>query len=708
MNHNLKSAINFLKLIAMLVLVMGCSGKTSPVETGLNPDTAYNDHSVYESGYMRTEYILNLDSETVSGQIIPKSRDASLDATKIVQVTIDSLEWDPYDRVWDVVFRLYNPTPYACYRPWVVFTELGQNELLNQDHFIWIFGGWDQPPQRAALKECDKASPKLFGAKSSVTSHLVIHWPEGVTRFAPIEFFVDVSFPTFRDHPDIASIDLHRESSLSRSLTVVGRVLDLQSPPQGQSCMDMWVDLSACGGPEKLPLDGDCDNQEKTGVAVCDLDPFATGVATLHVVDWQGYGIEQDFVVGNDAPTCAQGREAGSGLATGRRNYEPIIFQKQSDVDQLWFELDQIGPAPQMSPDEMFVFLTPGPMSRLRESPSRPSMGVTCAYLDPDDDGDGLVIEWRLSSGPDEDCDDVDDVATPFSFVALPAVQHDSVRFVMERAPSTCPDGSCVPYRELASGELRQGELKGHVTLIKIQEELDMVWKLMGATGPVPQLATGEACVVVIDDEQPTTGNEIFVSCVAPSSSSSSLSVDYLLHLPDGSCSVEPIPSTPFTVVAFPAGKVSVQDFSFTKRDVLQRCADDDCDAFKTVSEGDNSGLHVPYFSVLCNNTQLRAFWSLHRPGQAPPQFDFSSRVLAVVCLGDRASTGHYAHVDCARVDDATGVRVLSVDVTENVPGASCTVEPITTSPFVFVALNKSLEWDDASLHLTPVVYECP
>jgi hypothetical protein len=161
-------------------------------------------------------------------------------------------------------------------------------------------------------------------------------------------------------------------------------------------------------------------------------------------------------------------------------------------------------------------------------------------------------------------------------------------------------------------------------------------------------------------------------------------------------------------VVAFPAGKVSVQDLSFTKREVLQRCADDGCEASKTVAEGTDSSLHSPYFDVLCSSTQLRAFWSLHRPGQAPPNFDFSSRVLAVVCLGDRATTGYSVSSECVSVDDSTGVRVLTVDCTENVPGASCVVDPVTTSPFVFVALNRSLAWDDSSLHLTPVVYECP
>lgn len=712
MINSFNHAVKFLVLIVSVAVLAGCSGGSNPTTPGSDQNNSTEKYQTTMGGVFAGEYSLSLDSETVSGELIPGSRNVSLDATKQVKLTIDGLHWDPADRKWDIVLLLQNTSAYDVYRPWLVFTELSGQELLNRNHFVWVSSGPFQEPIRVPQKELDKASPKLFERFSTERMHLVIHWPEGVSSFSPIQFFIDVAYPSFRNQPDIISIDVTRESSLSRGLTVVGNVLDLQSPPQGLDRMDAWVDFSAVGGPNKVHLDG--IESSDTGVCVADVDFHASGVCTLHAVDWQGYGIEQDFSLSSSIEPCPQTREAGSGLATGRRLHKPLLLTSQASVDQLWLDLEQVGPPPQMEPDEMFAFLCPGPVSKLRESPTRPTLSLTCAYLDPDDDGDqipDLVIEWSFADGGDEDCDGTaDDFVTPFAFFGLPAVQVPSTRFEMERVPSSCPDGSCLPVRDLASGDLSRKWSDGHVTLMKIQEEVDLFWRVMGATGEPPTLGQNEACVAVIGDEMPSAGSEIVVTCVAPSSGGGgggSVHVEYSLRTPDSSCPSEPGPVTPFSIVAFAADNPLYKDVSSLSSNPLYRCAADGCEPALDLASGDSSGIRSPYFDVVCSSLAWSAFWSLHQPGTVAPPVDFSSKSVVVVCLGDRPTTGFAVELDCVSLDDATGLRVLDVAYTENIPDpATCQVDPVVTQPFAFYVTN-SLAFDDWDLKSNPKIYSC-
>lgn len=707
MIKNAKPAIRLFGVIALILFALGCSGKMNPSVPDPASDTSGENVSYLDAQNFAGEYSLKLDPDTVSAEIIPGSRNASFDVTKLVPVSVVSIDWDPVDRIWDIVLHLQNPTNYSAYRPWVVFTDLGQQVLLDQDHFVWLYGGWDKPPQRAPLLELDKSSPKLFEKRSSESVHFQLHWPESVSSFLPIDFFIDVSYPSFREQPDIVSIDVQRSSSSSSVITVVGNVLDLQVPPPGVDRMDAWVDLSSLGGPEKCHLDG--IETSEVGVCVADIDPTLSGVVTVHAVDWKGWGIEQDYSVSSSSSqVCMQARDVASGLATGKRLHKPLLLRTQSEVDLLWSDLEQASAPPLLHEEEMFVFLSPGLVSRVRESPTRASLRLSCTYLDPDSDGDKLVVEWTYDD-TDEDCDDADaELRSPFALFSLPAVQVSDASFEMTRASSTCPDGSCMNYRVLVSGGL-SSSINPFVQVCRTQSELDLVWHFMGSPGPVPRLATNEACVVIVEEVTDADGDQasdmLRVHCVHRGSDR--VTVDYSSYTPDSSCSSSGVSSQPFTVVG--VANPLYGDLDVVRDNPLYRCSGDTCEPMLVQSEGSNSGIQSLYFDVIESSSSLRTFWSLHRPGLAPPDFDFShGRVLAVLVLGQRPTTGFSVSLDCmsTRVDP-TGNTILDVSFTENVPDpATCVVDPVSTSPFVFVEMN-SVAFDDWDLKSNTKGFTC-
>ncbi len=110
-------------------------------------------------------------------------------------------------------------------------------------------------------------------------------------------------------------------------------------------------------------------------------------------------------------------------------------------------------------------------------------------------------------------------------------------------------------------------------------------------------------------------------------------------------------------------------------------------EGFKTIAQGESSGITTPRLETIGNQTDWDRFWGAHSGGSSSvPTVDFNLHQVLVVHLGNRATTGY--RIDITRVDDSAGN--LDVHYTETVPGVNCLVNPVLTQPHHIVLLEKT------------------
>ena len=207
----------------------------------------------------RFEIVYDQAGDTLRIEPVPCSdRSAQIDVTKWAQLGIDSLEWDPIGRNWTINAWLRNPTLLTAYGVWVVFTELGEKELVGQDGFVWYEGPGGVV--RAPFVAVAKGQPlRMFPPQHEEDVIIVIHWPEEVDKWIPVQFVIDASWPTERQTPMVESLVGGFIDKPDPAYFIKGWVADFQD---SASTLDVHADLSPIGGDAQAPLFDDGMHQD--------------------------------------------------------------------------------------------------------------------------------------------------------------------------------------------------------------------------------------------------------------------------------------------------------------------------------------------------------------------------------------------------------------------------------------------------------------
>lgn len=283
-------------LLISILLMIGCAG-TSVISS--NPD---EQGSIREGNLNLGWFRINYDESSESLSINPidsLNRSAQIDVTKMAQIGIESMEWDPDTRNWTLDCWLKNPTSLDGYGIWVVFTELGEKKLIGQDGFIWIPVVPD--PIRAPFIAVGKDQPlRIFPAHHQEDVTLVIHWPEGVEKWIPIEFFIDASWPAERLTPMVENMSSWNDGEPDPEYFITAWVADFQDT---YDTLTVYADLSPVGGPANARLyddgehgDGDAGDSVFGCTFESDVDP-GDYIITVYALDPAGNDMENDVTV---------------------------------------------------------------------------------------------------------------------------------------------------------------------------------------------------------------------------------------------------------------------------------------------------------------------------------------------------------------------------------------------------------------------------
>jgi hypothetical protein len=320
-----------LAVSSVLLTISGCSGSSNPAVT---PD--YSSDQVSLTGFTRGinmgEFTLQLDSDNLTASIRNVSRNIAFDVTPYVRISITGLVYDSVNRIWDIDVNIQNPTPYSAYGPWIVFTQTGQQKILDQDGFIYLPAPAGRCPVIAFAKE---NTERIFNANSTEPVHLRIHWPVGCESFYPLSFFIDVSYPNQRQQPIVEQLNI-QPTAIPESYQITAYSIDWQKEPGGVQYV--WVDLRPIGGSQYYQMFDDGahgDGAAKDniyGVSFLGIPPDPGVVLTVHAIDMQNYQFENDVVFGPISnPDCEPMEVIAEGPRSGiSYPYTTIIRDHQS------------------------------------------------------------------------------------------------------------------------------------------------------------------------------------------------------------------------------------------------------------------------------------------------------------------------------------------------------------------------------------------
>jgi hypothetical protein len=115
----------------------------------------------------------------------------------------------------------------------------------------------------------------------------------------------------------------------------------------------------------------------------------------------------------------------------------------------------------------------------------------------------------------------------------------------------------------------------------------------------------------------------------------------------------------------------------------------DEIPASPIAIDGSYTGLEEPLRAVVRSAGEWRDLWARlaanRIPVPAPPEIDFSERVVVVAAMGSRPTGGHAIRID--RVSYAGDT--LWVEVTSVAPGAACVTTQALTAPVAAVSVER-------------------
>ena len=183
-------------LCCLLILLAGCSeSETAPELQVKAPINATSD------SLERLYFTMEFDRESSDVSIIP--RGGQIDVTPWAEITLYDAQWVPSERNWYISAQLRNLSNLKGYGVWIVFTELGEKVVRDIDGFIYYGTAMIRVPLIALRKE---APSREFPGYHVEDHTIVIHWPDTVNSWDPVEFFVDASWPNPRKEPMVEEL----------------------------------------------------------------------------------------------------------------------------------------------------------------------------------------------------------------------------------------------------------------------------------------------------------------------------------------------------------------------------------------------------------------------------------------------------------------------------------------------------------------------
>jgi hypothetical protein len=710
MFKSLTRASGIMMILAAFLVIVGCSGGGgNPVVPSDQNNDKYQGKQIYESEKSLGEFSLSLDSTNMTGNIEPVNRESAINVTQYVNISILGLYWDPVARIWDIDVQITNPTPYSAFGPWIVFTETGEQKILDQDGFIWWVSEPGQLPERIPVIAFAKQNPqRIFYAMSSEFVHLRIHWPDGWEGFNPINFFIDVSFPQPRQHPIIENLQI-QPTPIPEMFQLTAFVKDWQLPPPGPVNLEVGVDLSPIGLPPEQMFDdgmhGDgAPGDDIWGCQFMGIAPPPQPIPlTVHAWDWEGYHFENDVIFGaGPGPECLPMEFLDAG-EFGLYNPIEMVIRDPETWETMWRQLHQdMTPPPVDFTREQVVWIDLG---------ERPSSGyfvnIDCVQEIGSPFGLLQTVVDYTENIPGPDCNVLWVMTSPYQIVKTPLTvpndmfNHNSVVY-------NC-GGDCQPIRPVAEGDFSMI----HEPFEKmIMNENDWVnfWMSHNPQEPPPPVDWAVEQVIALGlGDRPTGGFWIRVDCVQfldePGAGRVVL-VKYTEMIPGPDCPVPDIITQPFNFVAIPRFDEARADYIHNEEvyDCIEPCL-----PIKPIQEGNWSLIHEPREMYIRDIHEWNMFWQEHGENTPAPDVDWENEEVIVLMLGERRTDGYWISVDCVSFKSDPGAPPhILVEYTEMIPGQNCPTNDVITYPYNFFAIPKQYEAEFAGFVKNEMVYDCP
>ena len=433
-------------ILGMFLVILGCSNGTNPT-TPPNGTSGSYQMAAYQGGTSLGEFALYLDNENLDAKVEPVTRKNALDVTAWADIHIVGLQWDAVTRIWDIDVTIGNPSKYTAYGPWVVFRNTGEQKILDQDGFTWWDIGPDGPTKRVPVLAFAKENrERAFYANSVEPLHLRIHWPEGVSSWAPLYFIIDVSYPGPRQEPIVENLNFH-PSPIPENVVLNAFVWDWQVPPPTAPGLEVYVDLTPIGGPWDEPLYDDGmhdDGDAGDGIWGCSFYAMPPEPVTLTVNanDWESYHFENDIVLGGTGPQCLPMEVIDEGIM-GPPQPTQMIVRDFRTWGLVWNTVHPDQPIPVIDfATSQVVVVGLG---------ARPSTGyivhIDCVMQEFSPGGPStMVIYTEEQPGPD--CIVLWIITSPYQMVVTPRTEGEG-NFMGVVSMYNCPQPECVPQRDL-------------------------------------------------------------------------------------------------------------------------------------------------------------------------------------------------------------------------------------------------------------------
>ncbi len=531
-------------LVAILLLSVSCSGGKSPTAPAeMDPATTAQSSAATCLGAFR---IIPGDDLTTA-EILPV-RIPQFDVTQWAKVKILETEWDPVLRNWTLTVEVTNPTFFYGFGVQAIFTELGEKELRWPDGFLWL--DLVNPPgdERYPFFAIEKNTfQRVFPPYHTCIQDLTFHFPQGVEKWIPIEFFIDAHLQVPRPNPMVEDMATAQFPPPCQHASVLAHIQDHQSDG---SELDVWVDLSPVGGSDHEPLydDGNHDDGDPgDGVFGAEFTGGTFGelyTLTVYASDPESNTAENETLYSpiSYPPLPPIAFETMFQDIICMLTEETLVVIKDSETwDEFWAEFTPWDmPPPTIPFDELMVI-------------------AVCIGTRPDDcysveidniNWSGENCGWAVNytetvPGPDCKCNDVP--TSPFHLVTVNKSDFD-IMFVKDiyEDPCTDPSDPCIDLFDVASGQFCNS-MEQTMSVIYDQDEWSNWWiSNIGSTPPVVDFDTYMVFAITMggtnsSGHYPTVDS----ACI---DLTEMLEITLGWHHPGADCITLPVMSSPYVV----------------------------------------------------------------------------------------------------------------------------------------------------------------
>jgi hypothetical protein len=231
---------------------------------------------------------------------------------------------------------------------WVVLKNLGNKVLKGQDGFIWLEGPGGGMYRVPFLAFGKYNTLRQFPPYNYEEKIFVIHWPEGVNSWPPVEFFIDAHWPKERKTPMVEQLHSWHEGDKYPLYYIRAWVSDFQ---ESSPDLTVFADLAPIGGEiENMYDDGAHNdglaNDSKFG---CDFDSEAEPgdyVITVRAHDALNHWMENDVTVTileSSSEPCVKWWELRKGTKCNIDWETEYLIKTQDEFDAF---IQQLGPWP--------------------------------------------------------------------------------------------------------------------------------------------------------------------------------------------------------------------------------------------------------------------------------------------------------------------------------------------------------------------------